>query len=192
MTDEFRKRARNFLLLDIETVAAFDSYEKLPERMQRLWDKKAVSLKRGDDSLTNAEYFYDRGAIYSEFGKIVCIAFGGFYWNENDEIAFKVSSFSGDDEVLLLNQFKALIEKYPADQLILCAHNGKEFDFPFLCRRCSFTVLKSQKPYRLQVKNPGKSCTRIRWTCGSLVITRVILRSICWLRFLTFPVVKLK
>lgn len=154
MTDEFRRRARNFLLLDIETVAAFDSYEKLPERMQRLWDKKAVTLKRGDDTLTNAEYFYDRGAIYSEFGKIICIAFGGFYWNEADEIAFKVSSFSGDDEVVLLNQFKALIEKYPADQLILCAHNGREFDFPFLCRRMLIHGIEIPKALQITGKKP--------------------------------------
>lgn len=154
MTEEFKRRLKNFLLLDIETVAGFASYERLPERMQKLWDKKATSLKRGDETMSDAEYFYDRGAIYSEFGKIVCIAFGAFYWNEKDEIAFKVSSFSGDDEVQLLLQFKALIEKYPADQLVLCAHNGKEFDFPFICRRMLIHCIEIPKALQISGKKP--------------------------------------
>ncbi|WP_439558971.1 3'-5' exonuclease, partial [Dyadobacter sp.] len=118
------------------------------------WDKKAVGIKRGDESVTNADCFYDRGAIYSEFGKIVCIAFGAFYYNENEELAFKVSSFSGDDEAALLRQFKALLEKYPADQLVLCAHNGKEFDFPFLCRRMLIHCIEIPRALQISGKKP--------------------------------------
>lgn len=154
MTDEFRKRAKNFLLLDIETVSAFASYDQLPERIQKLWDKKTLSFRKGDETLSNAEYFYDRGAIYSEFGKIVCIAFGAFYWNDHDEISFKVSSFSGDNEADILLQFKALIEKYPPEQLILCAHNGKEFDFPFLCRRMLIHCIEIPKALQISGKKP--------------------------------------
>ena len=154
MTEEFRRRAKNFLLLDIETVSSFASYDELPERMQKLWDKKALTFRKGDDETSNAAYFYDRGAIYSEFGKIVCIAFGAFYWNEKDEISFKVSSFSGDNEIDILLQFKALIEKYPADQLILCAHNGKEFDFPFLCRRMLIHCIEIPKALQISGKKP--------------------------------------
>ena len=154
MTEEFKRRAKNFLLLDIETVSSFASYDELPERMQKLWDKKALTFRKGDDETSNAAYFYDRGAIYSEFGKIVCIAFGAFYWNEKDEISFKVSSFSGDNEIDILLQFKALIEKYPGDQLILCAHNGKEFDFPFLCRRMLIHCIEIPKALQISGKKP--------------------------------------
>lgn len=154
MIEDFKKRTKNFLLLDIETVCAQKSYDLLPERMQKLWDKKALSLKKGDDVTNSADYFYDRGAIYAEFGKIICMAFGGYYWNEKDEIAFKVSSFFGDDEALLLLQFKALIEKYPAEQLILCAHNGKEFDFPFICRRMLIHQIEIPKALQITGKKP--------------------------------------
>jgi hypothetical protein len=154
MTEDFKRRAKNFLLLDIETVCSHAHYDELPERMQKLWDKKALTLKKGDDTVTNADYFYDRGAIYAEFGKIICIAFGAYYWNEKDEIAFKVSSFAGDDEVQLLLQFKALIEKYPAEQLILCAHNGKEFDFPFICRRMLIHRIEIPKALQITGKKP--------------------------------------
>lgn len=152
--DEFRKRAKNFLLLDIETVSAHASYDLLSERMQKLWDKKSASLLKGADGITSADCFYDKGAIYSEFGKVVCIAFGAFFWNEKDEIAFKVRSFSGDDEVALLLEFKNLIEKYPPDQLILCAHNGKEFDFPFLCRRMLIHGIEIPKALQISGKKP--------------------------------------
>ncbi len=154
MTDDFRKRAKNFLLLDIETVASEPSYSRLSERMQKLWDKKSLSLNKGDETISSADCFYDKGAIYSEFGKVVCIAFGAFFWNEKDEIAFKVRSFSGDDEVKLLLEFKSLIEKYPADQLTLCAHNGKEFDFPFLCRRMLIHGIQIPKALQISGKKP--------------------------------------
>jgi predicted PolB exonuclease-like 3'-5' exonuclease len=154
MTEEFKKRAKNFLLLDIETVSAFASYDQLPERMQKLWDKKASTIKRGDEPVSSADQFYDRGAIYAEFGKVVCIAFGAYYWNEKDEIAFKVSSFSGDDEYQLLLKFKTLIEKYPSDQLVLCAHNGKEFDFPFLCRRMLVHCIQIPRALQISGKKP--------------------------------------
>lgn len=154
MTDDFRKRAKNFLLLDIETVASHATYSGLTERMQKLWDKKSLSLNKGDETISSADCFYDKGAIYSEFGKVVCIAFGAFYWNEKDEIAFKVRSFSGDDEVKLLLEFKSLIEKYPAEQLTLCAHNGREFDFPFLCRRMLIHGIPIPKALQISGKKP--------------------------------------
>jgi 3'-5' exonuclease len=154
MTDEFRRRAKNLLLLDIETVASHASYDLLTERMQKLWDKKALSLRKNDESTPSATAYYDKGAIYAEFGKVVCIAFGAFYWSEHDELSFKVRSFSGDNEFALLNEFKSLIEKYAGDQLILCAHNGKEFDFPYLCRRMLVHGIQIPKALQIAGKKP--------------------------------------
>ncbi len=154
MTDDFRKKLKNFLLIDIETVCAVSSYEALPKRMQLLWDKKAQSLRKINDATSNSDYFYQRGAIYSEFGKVVCIAFGAYFWNENDEMSFKVKSFSGDNEAQLLLDFKALIEKYPPQHLVMCAHNGKEFDFPFLCRRMLINHIPIPKTLQIAGKKP--------------------------------------
>ncbi len=154
MTDDFRKKAKNFLLIDIETVCSVASYQQLPERMQLLWNKKANSLRKGEDDTTNSDFFFQRGAIYSEFGKVVCIAFGAYFWNEKDEMSFKVKSFSGHDEFSLLIEFKALIEKYPSHELVLCAHNGKEFDFPFLCRRMLINNIPIPKALQIAGKKP--------------------------------------
>lgn len=135
MADDIRRRVRNLLFIDIETVAGVGSYEDLSDRMKNLWDKKASKIPQSTpEPLTNAELFYDRAAIYAEFGKIVCIAFGAIYWDEENEMAVRVRSFSGKDEGELLREFRELLGKY-SEGPILCAHNGKEFDFPYLCRR---------------------------------------------------------
>ena len=154
MDSEFRRRIRNLLFIDIETVASHPAYEHLDERMQVLWDKKAGKLRKADDTRTNAEMFYGQSAIYAEFGRVVCIGFGGFFWNENDELGFKVRSFEHSEETELLREFKALVEKYPAHELILCAHNGKEFDFPYLCRRMLINGIELPRAMQLAGKKP--------------------------------------
>jgi 3'-5' exonuclease len=132
---DLRKKAKNVLFIDIETVSAKASFDLLDERMQEQWERKAANI-RNDDHVSPFDLFYRRAAIYSEFGKIICIGVGALYWNNTDEQPrFKVKSIAGDDERAILQEFKDLIEKYPQTQLILCAHNGKEFDFPYLCRR---------------------------------------------------------
>ncbi|WP_247237532.1 3'-5' exonuclease [Telluribacter sp. SYSU D00476] len=154
MNSEFRRRAKNLLLLDIETVASVPAYDHLSDRMQQLWSKKAHRLRKEDYPQTDAEIFYDQAGIFAEFGRIVCIGFGAFYWNEQDEVCFRVRTFAHDDEATLLREFKALVEKYPPDQLILCAHNGKEFDFPYICRRMLIHGIELPRALQLSGKKP--------------------------------------
>jgi DNA polymerase elongation subunit (family B) len=144
---------KTLLFLDIETVASVSSYDLLPARLQPLWDKKAEKI-RGDSTGTAAELFYQKAAIYAEFGKVVCISFGGCYTTEEGELALRVRSFANDDEVALLLDFKALLEKYPAESLVLCAHNGKEFDFPYLCRRMLIHGIPLPRTLQIAGKKP--------------------------------------
>jgi len=105
------------------------------ERFKKQWERKA-SLLKNDDNLSSEELYYDRAAIYAEFGKIICIAVGLFTRVEEDRPGLRVKAFSGHDEKEILLEFKDLMEiKLDKQNLILCAHNGKEFDFPYLCRR---------------------------------------------------------
>lgn len=121
------------LILDIETVPQYPSFADVPEKWQHLWDKKAAFIKRNEDQTTGD--VYNRAGIYAEFGKIICISVGFFnrsgnYWQ------FRVKSYYGHDEKMLLQEFSQLIERHFDDPSnLLCAHNGKEFDFPYLCRR---------------------------------------------------------
>jgi DNA polymerase elongation subunit (family B) len=119
----------NVLFLDIETVPAFINYEKMPDIFRKLWDKKAEFLKK--ETAETPESLYSRAGIYAEFGKIICISVGFFRARE-----FRIKSFYGDDESLLLEQFRKLLTShFNFTDKLLCAHNGREFDFPYLARR---------------------------------------------------------
>ena len=131
-------------VLDIETVPLYQYFEEMPEHMQSLWDNKTEFQRK--DNKTPAE-FYERAGIWSEFGKIICISVGLFHLVE-DQLHFRVNSYSGNNEVEVLSQFSKLLQQQPNDQ-ILCAHNGKEFDFPYLCRR--MLVNKVTIPTQLQI-----------------------------------------
>lgn len=125
---------QHILFLDIETVPQYPGYGLMPEGWRELWDNKANALLRHHEGETQ-ESIYPRAGIYAEFGKIVCISCGVLQGPAgNRKIILK--SFAGDDEKTLLQQFAAMIHKWAAGEpKLLCAHNGKEFDFPYLCRR---------------------------------------------------------
>lgn len=124
----------NVLFLDIETVPLCNAYTSLSEEWRQLWDTKSNSLIKYHEGETN-ESLYPRAGIYAEFGKIVCISCGVLQGNGEDR-KIVIKSFAGDDEKIILHQFADMLNKWSAgEQKFLCAHNGKEFDFPYLCRR---------------------------------------------------------
>ena len=119
---------QNILFIDIETVPQYSAFADVPERMKKLWTKKCENFK--EDKLPDE--FYDRAGIYSEFGKIVCICCGYF---DSDQV-YTEEEFYGHDEKAILLSFKELINtKFYLNTKVLCAHNGKEFDFPYISRR---------------------------------------------------------
>jgi uncharacterized protein YprB with RNaseH-like and TPR domain len=125
----------NILFLDIETVSQYSSYSQLPDSWRELWNRKAESLLRNNKDEQTSETIYDRAAIYSEFGKIICISCGAIL-GSGDNKSLAIKSFYGDDERTILSSFCDMLTKWtPGSQKYLCAHNGKEFDFPYLCRR---------------------------------------------------------
>ena len=126
--------ANNILFLDIETVPQYSSYNELPEDWRQLWDTKSTGLIKYHEGQTN-ETLYPRAGIYAEFGKIICISCGVLQ-GITDQRKIILKSFAGDDEKKLLNQFNEMLNKWAAGEpKFLCGHNGKEFDFPYLCRR---------------------------------------------------------
>jgi len=122
----------NILFLDIETVPEVQKYSELPEIKQQLFAQKTQYQRK--DEIT-PEDFYERAGIWAEFGKIVCISVG-FFDPFAREKTFRLKSFYSRDELKLLKAFKDLLEKhFYKPQHLLCAHNGKEFDFPYIARR---------------------------------------------------------
>ncbi|SDR77209.1 hypothetical protein SAMN04515667_0614 [Formosa sp. Hel1_31_208] len=135
----------NILFLDIETVPETEHYSELDNTKQELWEHKSQYQRR--DEFT-AEEFYERAGIWAEFGKIICISVG-YFKTEGDIRTFRVTSFFGD-EVTLLKDFKNLvITHFSGNKHLLCAHNGKEFDFPYIARR--MIIHNIQLPYKLNL-----------------------------------------
>lgn len=125
---------RDVLFVDIETVASTNDYHSLDERIKTLWARKANYLKR-DKEQPDEDVFHEKAGIFAEFGKIICIAVGKFIETESGELGLKTKAYYGDNEAALLCEFKNMVEKMDPLTLKFCAHNGKEFDYPYLCRR---------------------------------------------------------
>ena len=125
-------KVEDIMFLDIETVPQAPSFEKLDPVLQVLWEKKSSFFRSPEQS---AEEVYERAGIYSEFGKIVCISVG--FINEKNPFSFRIKSFYGDNEKTLLSEFSDVLVKFSKSgkEALLCAHNGREFDFPYIARR---------------------------------------------------------
>lgn len=137
---------QNLLVLDIETVPQYKTFDKVPAQFKKLWEEKTKYQRKDEQT---AEEFYPRAGIWAEFGKIVCISVGIF----KDDFNLRVKSFYGNDEKVLLKNFVALLNTQ-AQNLTLGAHNGKEFDFPYLCRRLLINDLKIPKQLDIAGKKP--------------------------------------
>ena len=121
------------LFLDIETVTCVRDFEALPVNMQALWYKKAGFLGGKTDEEKQA-LFTEKGGIFAEFGKIVVIAIGYVGKDAQGKEKLHVQGLANDDEKALLTSFKEILKGFPGGTL-LCGHNSKEFDIPYLCRR---------------------------------------------------------
>jgi uncharacterized protein YprB with RNaseH-like and TPR domain len=125
-------KVEDIMFLDIETVPGSPSYEALSPVLQNLWDKKSRQLRTPEQTAGDV---YERAGIYSEFGKIICISVGLI--RDKNPYSFRLKSFYGKDEKALLTEFSGMLSKFSRtnNDAVLCAHNGKEFDFPYLARR---------------------------------------------------------
>ena len=148
-------RKEQLLFLDIETVPQSDSWEKLPEKMQSLWEKKSKHLR---DDKEGPGDVYQKAGFYAEFGKIICISVGVFA-AKGDQFIFRMKSYANTDEKHLLTEVASMLRKFSAEgDKNLCAHNGKEFDFPYIARRLLINGIKlpaildtaGKKPWELK------------------------------------------
>jgi 3'-5' exonuclease len=121
------------LFLDIETVPLSPSFELLEEYDRQLWSDKSRFIREKNNM--SIEDSYHQAGIYAEFGKIVCISVGYFVVRMGERL-FRTTSFADHNESVILNEFSHLLEhRFNNPFRVLCAHNGKEFDFPYICRR---------------------------------------------------------
>jgi len=140
----------NILFLDIETVPQYRSFAELPEDQQQLYADKTAYQRKDEIS---AEDFYPKAGIWAEFGKIICIS-AGFITQRNGEEQLRITSFHGEEQ-RILTDFTQLVEEYfNQSQSLLCAHNGKEFDFPYIARRMLINGMSLPNKLQLFGKKP--------------------------------------
>jgi len=118
------------LFLDIETVPQTYVYQDLDEKTKELFNQK-TRFSQNEEKSFEALY-NERGGILSEFGKIICISIGLVTKDSLGARKIRLKSFAHDDEETLLLQFKKLLDER---DYLLCGHNSKEFDIPYICRR---------------------------------------------------------
>lgn len=141
----------NILFLDIETVPQNEHWSDLSELVQELYAKKTAYQRKEEIS---PEDFYERAGIWAEFGKIICISVAYFTENKGEKV-LRVTSFAGDDEKQILLDFKTLLnDHFNRPKHVLCAHNGKEFDFPYIARRMIVNQIELPSKLNLFGKKP--------------------------------------
>ena len=148
------KNFKNTLFIDIETVSESENFSSISPRMKDFWVKKAKNLAN-PANISFEEMYFERAALYAEFGKIIVVGMGFLFVNKEGELSLKVKTIANADEKELLVEFIDFINKtYKSRELTLVAHNGKEFDFPYLCRRMLANRLVIPKSLQLQGKKP--------------------------------------
>lgn len=150
------------LFIDIETVPVAENFEDLTPVGQKYWRKRHDALYRLDDDPPAAEdSFFERAGVFSEYAAVVCISCGYLKFDESGAPKPAFKTMFDTDEAALLREFADMIQssvsgaggRKPFDRF--CGHNIKEFDLPFLTRRCIIrNVLPLPDAMQLYGKKP--------------------------------------
>ena len=145
----------HLLVLDIETVPQYQSFTELPGEWKALWEDKIS--KTMPENFSAAEWYPERAGIMAEFGKIICISTGFFYYDTANRLCFRIKSYRHPNEKNLLKAFVESLESFHAKipAFHFAGHNIKEFDIPYISRRLlinqmqlpSFMQFSGKKPW---------------------------------------------
>ena len=90
------RNLKDILVLDIETVSGVERFEELSEGMKHHWERKASFFKNTEEQPVEESYF-EKSAIYAEFGKVVVIAVG-IFTELDGERSLRIKSFYSENE----------------------------------------------------------------------------------------------
>ena len=142
---------KNLFFIDIETISCVPSYKGLDVSLQAFWKKKANYI---NNEKSVADLFVEKAGLFAEFGKIIVIGIGMFYVDNNTNLCFKTLAITGDSEKEVLEKFKEIIIKTDQSNLRFVAHNGKEFDYPYLSKRMLINGMKLPDALDISYKKP--------------------------------------
>lgn len=152
LDNHINQKIKNVLFIDIKTVSQCNSYHDLSPQLQKFWDKKFAYQR--DETLSIEDHYFQQASLQAEFGKIIAIGVGYFYLDEFQETALRVKAITKANEKDLLLSFKSLLDVKFTNNVVLCAHNGKEFDYPYLCRRMVIHNIELPLTLNLLYKKP--------------------------------------
>ena len=125
------------LFVDIETVGVdedLDSLHHTNPKLSKVWEETGwdyFKRKYSEDSeLSSNQMFVKRAALLPEFGKIVCISVG-FIVPSGET---KLDSFYGDEKNILISTSE-LLNRVDKLGFVICGHNVKNFDLPYIAKR---------------------------------------------------------
>ncbi len=149
---DFFEHLGDILFLDIETTSLTEKFEDLEPRLQEEWLKKERLIHLDKPTPEPGSLYFERAGIHAEFGQVICVGVGFFQAKKQDKkLLFRSKIFADDDERELLWGLRELLEK---KKWVLCAHNGKEFDYPYLCRRMLIRGIPLPEPLQIAGKKP--------------------------------------
>ncbi len=150
--NNFLEELSEILFLDIETASLEEDFGSLSPRLQEEWLKKEAQIQDKKEPVEPGDLFFQKAGIYAEFGKVICVGVGFFkFEKEENKLVFRTKSFAATEEYDTLLEFCELLRK---KKWILCAHNGKEFDFPYLSRRVLINRIPLPEPLQLSGRKP--------------------------------------
>jgi 3'-5' exonuclease len=115
----------NVCFIDIETVP---QSQYMPLDNNKLFKHK---FKKAYEAGGNWEEIWtEKASLHAEFGKVVSVSIGRMMSTK-----FYIRTITSRHENEILTKFAESLEKPTVEKCNLVAHNGMEFDYPFLMRR---------------------------------------------------------
>jgi 3'-5' exonuclease len=164
--------------VDIETVPGYPSFDDVPKGIADLYVSKfkwqieeMVDTIDADSPKTFSEqakkHYESHAALYAEFCQIVSISVSKIVKIEG-QMQLWVKTVTGRNEKELLLYFCA---KLINNAQLLCAHNGKEFDFNILFRKLIINRIKvpdilnptGKKPYEMRLEDTMEMWGGVQW-----------------------------
>ena len=170
------KQLEKILFFDIETAGTFKEVFEFSEKMKELWAHRSEILRTqlankypDNKDKTDEELYQMKAALHAEFGRVVCVSFGKLKFVDGEPVA-QIVSYSGEDEIDILNKSFKLMDAMAKNGIKIAGHNVKRFDVPFLCKRAFINNIPPPIPLQIWDKKPWETSiidTSDLWSFGA-------------------------
>ena len=130
----------NILFIDVKTVPEYPNLQAAPPMYAAFWRDSYRKFDLPQPPFASEEeenkFFLKNAGTLPEFSRIVTVGLG-YFTQKSDNLVLRCTAIEEPDEPKLLERLCKTLDKHGKDGRIyaLCAHNGREFDYPFIARR---------------------------------------------------------